>query len=74
MSVARGKYITENERDTMRVGVKHGLTIAEIAKGMGRTRMGVNTHVKAMRDAGTLSDRPLLPHVEAAILEGLKNA
>jgi len=57
--MARGKWITEFERDCIRIGVYYGASGAAIARFLGRTKGGVRNHIERMRDDGTLENVPL---------------
>jgi IS30 family transposase len=57
--MARGKWITEFERDCIRIGVYYGASGAAIARFLGRTKGGVRNHIERMRDEGTLGNLPL---------------
>lgn len=57
--MARGRYITDFERDVMRVGVSNGRTVKEIAEFLGRSRMVVYNQINAMREEGTIGNLPL---------------
>jgi len=56
--MARGKYITEFERDCIRIGVFYGASGAAIARFLGRTKGGVRNHIERMRADGTIEDVP----------------
>ena len=56
--MARGKYVSDFEKDVMRIGVVRGKNITEIADYLGRTKMCVSIHVRKMRAAGTLENLP----------------
>lgn len=56
--MARGKLITDFERDVIRIGISRGATYGQIAKFLGRTKPAVFNQAKAMREAGTLDNLP----------------
>lgn len=58
--MARGKYITDFERDCIRIGKSRGIDNATIARALRRTRMAVGNQVAAMEKAGTLGDLPMV--------------
>ena len=57
--MARGGFISEFERDCIRIGKNRGVDNATIARALKRTKAAVGNHVKAMTDAGTLDDLPI---------------
>ena len=57
--MAKAKYISEFERDVMRIGVSKGLKSPQIARFLKRGKMVVYNHIKAMREDGTIDDLPL---------------
>ena len=57
--MAKGKYITEFERDFMRIGVAHGISAPQIARFLKRQKMVVYNHIKAMEADGTIENVPL---------------
>jgi hypothetical protein len=57
--MAKGKYITDFERDLIRCGIAYGCNAPAIALFLGRNRMAVYNQIAAMRTAGTLQDVPL---------------
>jgi len=57
--MAKAKYITDFERDCIRIGVAAGATDAAIGRFLGRNKMAVGNHHKAMAAAGTLDNLPL---------------
>jgi hypothetical protein len=56
--MAKGKYITDFERDVIRCGVSFGCNAPQIAVFLGRNRMAVYNQISAMRQAGTLEELP----------------
>lgn len=68
--MARGAYITEFEREIIRIGHARGLTGGQIAKYLRRERTGIYRIIKEMEDDGTLANVPfdfICDDVEAAI-------
>lgn len=57
--MAHGKFITDFERDVIRIGVAHGISVPKIAIFLRRNRVAIHNHKKAMEEAGTLDDLPL---------------
>lgn len=74
--MARGKFITEFERDCIRIGKASGVENATIARALKRTPAAVGQQITAMERAGTLKNLPMIFIVEevAEMLrrEGLK--
>lgn len=56
--MAHGKFISEFERDVIRIGIAHGLSVPQIAKFLHRNRVAIHNHKKAMEDAGTIDRLP----------------
>lgn len=71
--MARAKYISEFERDVMRIGHARGLKAPQIARFLKRGKMVVYNHLKAMEADGTLSDLPLC-FVADEIAEAIRKA
>lgn len=63
--MARGKYLTDVERDAIRIGVKLGLNAPAIANYLGRTRDGIHKEIKRLKNDGTIDDMPLSFLVDA---------
>lgn len=57
--MAKAKYISEFERDVMRIGAANGYSAPQIARFLKRGKMVVYNHIKAMERDGTLGDLPL---------------
>jgi transposase len=57
--MAKAKYISEFERDVMRIGAANGYTAPQIARFLKRGKMVVYNHIKAMEAEGTLQNLPL---------------
>ncbi|MCG7626501.1 hypothetical protein MHM88_01685 [Epibacterium sp. MM17-32] len=57
--MAKAKYISDFERDVMRIGHAKGYKAPQIARFLRRGKMVVYNHIKAMDEAGTLEDLPL---------------
>jgi transposase len=62
--MAKAKYISDFERDVMRIGHAKGYKPPQIARFLKRGKMVVYNHIKAMEAAGTLDDLPLCFVVE----------
>lgn len=62
--MARGKFITDFERDMIRIGHSEGIGDATIARALRRTPASVGQQIKKMRAAGTLDDLPFVFVVE----------
>lgn len=56
--MARGRLITDFERDCIRIGHSRGVSNTAISKFLGRTLPVIGLQIKAMREAGTLTDVP----------------
>ncbi|NVK16718.1 MAG: hypothetical protein HWE35_21305 [Rhodobacteraceae bacterium] len=57
--MAKAKYISDFERDVMRIGAARGYKAPQIARFLKRGKMVVYNHLKAMESDGTLKDLPL---------------
>lgn len=62
--MARAKFITDFERDCIRIGKSRGLDNATIARALKRTQAAIGQQVKAMDKAGTLDNLPMVLMVE----------
>lgn len=58
--MARGKFITDFERDCIRIGKAEGIDNATIARALKRTPAAVGQQVKAMEETGTLDRLPFI--------------
>jgi len=70
--MAKSRYISEFERNIIRIGVAKGLNAPQIAKFLKRGKMVVYNHIKAMRADDTLNDLPVceaLDEIASAISE-----
>ncbi len=70
--MARGKFISAFERDVIRIGVHNGQSCARIGEFLGRTRMAIHNHIKAMEREGSLENLPL-DFVQEDIARALEN-
>lgn len=57
--MAKAKYISDFERDVMRIGNAKGFKAPQIARFLKRGKMVVYNHIKGMAADGTLEDLPL---------------
>lgn len=57
--MARGRFITEFEKECIRIGKAKNIDNATIARALNRTKASIGQQVKAMENAGTLDDLPL---------------
>lgn len=57
--MAKGKYISDFERDVIRIGLAQGLKAPQIARFLKRGKMAVYNHIKAMETEGTLTTLPM---------------
>jgi DNA-binding MarR family transcriptional regulator len=62
--MARGKFITEFERDCIRIGKSEGIDNATIARALKRTPSAVGQQVKSMEEQGTIDQLPMIFMVE----------
>ncbi|DBA35683.1 TPA_inf: hypothetical protein gp20 [Marinomonas phage YY] len=58
--MARGRFITEFEKDCIRIGYARGIENATVARALKRTKAAVGQQIKAMEEAGTLGNLPLI--------------
>lgn len=56
--MARGKYISDFEREIIKIGVHHGYKAPAIARYLGREKMTVYNHIKAMQAKGMMGGLP----------------
>lgn len=71
--MAKATYISDFERDVIRIGYSRGIKAPDIARFLGRTKVAVYNQIKAMDAAGTLGDLPFCfaaNEIAAAILAG----
>lgn len=52
--MARGKFITDFERDLIRIGFARGMKAPQIARFLGRTKVAIYQQIAAMEAAGDL--------------------
>lgn len=57
--MARGRFITNFEKECIRIGKAKNIDNATIARALNRTKAAIGQQVKAMEEAGTLEDLPL---------------
>lgn len=57
--MARARFITDFERDCIRIGKAYGVENATIARALKRTKPAITQQVQAMTEAGTLDNLPL---------------
>lgn len=73
--MARGKFISEFERDVIRIGHARGVKNGQIAKYLGRTRECVWQQVRKMQADGTINNLPFsfaAEEIARAMKEGRK--
>ena len=68
--MAKAKFISEREREVIRVGLHHGIPQKKIAAALNRSNGAVCQQVQRMREDGTLHDLPL-PFMAELIRKGL---
>lgn len=71
--MAKAKFITDFERDCIRIGHARGVRPVQVARWLKRSRITVHKQIAAMRDAGTLDDLPMCFVVDE-IAEAMRNA
>ncbi|MCE8508336.1 helix-turn-helix domain-containing protein [Ruegeria pomeroyi] len=71
--MAKAKYISDFEREVMRIGHSRGFNAPEIARFLKRGKMVVYNHINRMDADGTLSDLPLC-FVADEIAEAIRKA
>ena len=57
--MAKAKYISDFEREVMRIGHARGFNAPQIARFLKRGKMVVYNHIKRMEADGTLENLPL---------------
>lgn len=62
--MARGKLISDFERDCIKIGHHVGLTKADMARALGRTKPFIAKYLDQMKEDGTLGDLPLCSVIE----------
>lgn len=63
--MAKAKYITEVERDAIRVGLSIKLTAPAIGHYLGRSKQGIYNEIQRLEQDGTLRNLPVPFLVEA---------
>jgi hypothetical protein len=58
--MARGRFITEFERECIRIGKSKDISNATIARALSRTKAAIGQQVKEMEEAGTIADLPMV--------------
>jgi predicted transcriptional regulator len=53
--MAKNSYITDFERDLIRIGFGSGLNASAIARYIGRNRMAVHNQMRNMSNSGTIT-------------------
>jgi hypothetical protein len=71
--MARAKFISDFERDVIRIGVSRGVNAPQIARFLGRTKVAVYQQIAAMDAAGAL-ESGVLPFVADEIANAIKKA
>ena len=69
--MAKAKYITDFERDVIRIGVDRGIKAPAIARFLHRQKMAIYNHIAAMEQDGTIGDvmlEAVADEIAAAIL------
>lgn len=72
-AMAKAKYISDFERDVMRIGAQNGFKAPQIARFLKRGKMVVYNHLKAMEAEGTLKALPMC-FIEEEIVEAIRKA
>ena len=57
--MARAKYITDFEKDVIRIGVANGIKAPAIARFLGRKKMAIYRHIELLEQDGTLGNVPM---------------
>lgn len=71
--MAKRKYISDFERDVIRIGHANGVSCTQIAKFCGRNRVTIWNHIRAMTDDGTITQLPF-GFVVDEVAEAMRNA
>ncbi|AVW90992.1 helix-turn-helix domain-containing protein [Celeribacter baekdonensis] len=71
--MAKGKFITEFERDVIRIGYAKGIKAPQIARFLKRGKVVVYNHIKAMEGDGTIGALPMCFMCDE-IAEAIRNA
>ena len=69
--LARGKHITEYERETIRIGLAHNVPVKKIAGFLGRTERVIYQQRDKMEADGSLQALPF-PFVAEPMAEAMK--
>lgn len=57
--MAKAKFISEFERDVIRIGHFQGTKAPAIGRFLNRSKQAIYNEIKAMTDAGTIDNRPM---------------
>lgn len=57
--MAKAKYITDFEREIIKIGHSQGIYPMQISRYLGRTRVAVHQQIEKMKQDGTIDDLPL---------------
>ena len=71
--MAKAKYISDFEREVMRIGHAKGLKAPTIARFLKREKATVYNHIKAMEKDGTIGELPMCFVVDE-IAEAIRKA
>lgn len=58
--MARGKFITDFEKDVIRIGISRGIAKATIARALKRRKSAIGQQVQRMADENTLDNLPMV--------------
>lgn len=69
--MARGKFISDFEREVIRIGVSDGIKAPQIGRFLGRTKVAIYQQIEAMTAAGKM-EPTTLPFVADEIAATIK--
>ena len=71
--MAKARYISDFERDVIRIGIDAGIKAPKIALFLGRGKMVIYNQIKKMEAEGTIQNKPMgfvCEEIAAAIRKG----
>ena len=69
--MARGKYISDFEKECIRIGLANGIRPATIARALGRNKAAITGHAKVIAESLDAAQEPF-PFVADEIAEMLR--
>lgn len=69
--MARGKFISDFERDVIRIGISRDLKAPQIARFLGRSKVAVYQQISAMEAEGTM-ENTVLDFVSEEIAQAIR--